>query len=235
MDAVQSVSERVSAPRARTGFVSGMLALVLIALPVQPAFAAGAPVGDPQQVVTFALGEIIAVLNDVGASEDSRRDRIADIAFAHFDFSTMSKLVVARPWQKFTPAERTEFIALFKTHLARSYGRRLARYEGTQVAVVGRRDEQRGDVTVLSKVVGGQFDGATMDYRMRGDTGTWLVIDVAIEGVSLVSNFRSQFKPILAQGGAPELLRRLKDKNDELHAAIQREKEQDAAGTRASN
>jgi phospholipid transport system substrate-binding protein len=184
------------------------------------------PADDPQQVVTVALDEIMTVLNDVDASEANRRDRIADIAFAHFDFSTMSKLVVARPWRKFTPDQRTEFVAAFKTHLARSYGRRLARYEGTKVAVVGRQDEQRGDVTVLSKVVGGQFDGATLDYRMRGATGTWLVIDVAIEGVSLVSNFRSQFKPILAQGGAAELLKRLKDKNGELHAAIQLEEQQ---------
>jgi len=197
-----------------------MLALGALALAAVPALAADEPAEDPQKVVAVALDDVMAVLNDAAASEASRRDRIADIAFAHFDFPTMSKLVVARPWRKFTDAERTEFIASFKTHLARSYGRRLARYEGTQVAVTGRRNEQRGDVTVLSKVVGGQFDGATMDYRMRGKTGTWLVIDVIIEGVSLVSNFRSQFKPILAQGGAPELLRRLNDKNDELHAEI---------------
>ena len=137
----------------------------------------------------------------------------------------MSKLVVARPWKKFTATQRDEFIEAFKTHLARSYGRRLARYEGTNVSVVGTQDEQRGDVTVKSKVVGGQFDGAKMDYRMRDKTGEWLVIDVIIEGVSLVSNFRSQFKPILARGGGEELLRRLNDKNDELHAEIRREEE----------
>ena len=97
------------------------------------------------------------------------------------------------------------------------------------MAVVGNQPEQRGDVTVLSKVVGGQFDGATMDYRVRGKTGTWLVIDVIIEGVSLVSNFRTQFQPILASGGAEELLNRLKDKNSELHAAIMIEEQPDVS------
>lgn len=199
-----------------------LVLLVVCALSVGSSNAAAgdAPAEDPQQVVTRVLAEIIEILNDVDSTEASRRDRIADIAFAHFDFSTMSKLVVARPWRKFTADQKTDFVDTFKTHLARSYGRRLARYERTQVAVVGRQDEQRGDVTVLSKVVGGQFDGATLDYRMRTSDGDWLVIDVVIEGVSLVSNFRSQFKPILAQGGAAELLKRLKDKNDELHAAI---------------
>ena len=88
------------------------------------------------------------------------------------------------------------------------------------IAEVGEVAEQRGDVTVKSEIVGGQFDGATIDYRSRVKDGEWLVIDVIIEGVSLVSNFRSQFKPIVAQGGAAELLARLKDKNDILQKEI---------------
>jgi phospholipid transport system substrate-binding protein len=204
--------------------VAALSAAVLFVAGATAAEDAAKPSGDPQQVVTGALDEVISILNSK-KTDAERRDQIAAIAFAHFDFPTMSKLVVARPWRKFTPPQRDEFIAAFKTHLARSYGRRLARYEGTQVEVIGTQEEQRGDVTVNSKVVGGQFDGAKMDYRMRGTTGTWLVIDVIIEGVSLVSNFRSQFKPILARGGAEELLGRLNDKNDELHADIEQEEQ----------
>ena len=174
-----------------------------------------------RQVVEEALSEIIQILNEKGSSEDSRRDRIAEVAYSNFDFDTMSKLVIARPWRKFSKEERAEFISEFKTHLARSYGRRLSRYEGVNVKVTTEVKEQRGDVTINSQVVGGQFDGAVLAYRMRGKTGKWLVIDVIIEGVSLVSNFRSQFKPIVAQGGAEELLRRLKDKNDSLQAEIE--------------
>jgi phospholipid transport system substrate-binding protein len=178
------------------------------------------PDTSAREVIDETVGKIIKILNDEGTPEDVRRDRIAEIAYERFDFDTMSKLVIARPWRKFTKEERAEFIAEFKTHLARSYGRRLSRYEGLAVKVVGDVPEQRGDVTVQSKVVGGQFDGAEMNYRMRGQTGEWLVIDVVIEGVSLVSNFRSQFKPIVAEGGAAELLSRLKDKNDGLQAEI---------------
>ena len=179
--------------------------------------------GSPRPIVEGALAQIIEILNEKGSSEESRRDRIAEIAYTHFDFDTMSKLVIARPWRKFSKEQRSEFIAEFKTHLAQSYGRRLSRYDGVNVKVTTEVAEQRGDVTVNSQVVGGQFDGAVMAYRMRGKTGTWLVIDVIIEGVSLVSNFRSQFKPIVAQGGAEELLRRLGDKNDVLRAEIEAE------------
>ena len=204
-----------------------LLLVGLIAV-VAPALAADfkMPAVSARRVAEGTVDQVIAVLNESGASEASRRDRIAAIAYEHFDFDTMSKLVIARPWRKFTKQERAEFVAEFKTHLARSYGRRLGGYQGVQLEVVGEVPEQRGDVTVKSEIVGGQFDGATIDYRSRAKDGEWLVIDVIIEGVSLVSSFRSQFKPIVAQGGAAELLARLKDKNDILQSQIEAEEKE---------
>ncbi len=204
--------------------------VLLLAAPIAfaaPVFAADSeqPEVSARQVAEQTIAEVMAVLNESGASEASRRDRIAAIAYEHFDFDQMSKLVIARRWKKFTKKERTEFIAQFKILLARSYGRRLGRYQGVQLEVVGEVPEQRGDVTVKSKVVGGQFDGVTIDYRSRATDGEWLVIDVIIEGVSLVSNFRSQFRPIVSRGGAPELLARLKDKNDILQKEIEADEE----------
>ncbi len=202
-----------------TRWVASFGGLLLAGTPAGPA-TAESPADSPRKVVEGAISEIVEVMNQKGASEDDRRHRIAEIAYANFDFDTMSKLVIARPWRKFTKEQRSEFVGEFKTHLARSYGRRLSRFEGVDVAVTSEVAEQRGDVTINSEVVGGQFGGVVIAYRMRGKTGRWLVIDVIIEGVSLVSNFRSQFKPIVSQGGAEELLRRLKDKNDVLQAEI---------------
>ncbi len=192
-----------------------------------PAFGADSeqPEVSARKVAEQTITEVMAVLNESGASEESRRDRIAAIAYEHFDFDVMSKLVIARPWRKFTKEERAEFIAQFKILLARSYGRRLGRYQGVHLDVVGEVAEQRGDVTVKSKIVGGQLDGVTIDYGSRATDGEWLVIDVIIEGVSLVSNFRSQFRPIVSRGGAPELLARMKDKNDILQKQIEADEE----------
>lgn len=201
-------------------FLSGVAVVALVAA-ASSLRAEDVPEIPARQVVQTALELVIEILNEKDSSEDSRRDRIADIAYARFDFDTMSKLVIARPWRKFSDAQRTEFIAEFKTHLARSYGRRLSRYEDVNVQVTSEVPEQRGDITINSEVVGGQFDGAVMAYRMRVRDGEWKVIDVIIEGVSLVSNFRSQFKPIVARGGAEELLRRLEDKNDALQEELE--------------
>ena len=168
---------------------------------------------EPQALVEETLRKVLVILNEEGLTSAERRRRIEAIAFDVFDFRTMSKLVLARNWKRFDKAQRQEFVEEFKRHLSRNYGSRLERYQQTDVAIVGTRVEPRGDVTVRSKVVGGQFDGIEMNYRLRQRQERWRVIDVVIEGVSLVANFRSQFVEIVSSGGPEELLRQLRDKN----------------------
>jgi len=163
--------------------------------------------------VEQTVNDVLAVLkmSDLGVAE--RRTRIEGIAYARFDFETMGKLVLARNWKKFDRAQQAEFIEEFKRHLSRSYGTRIERYEQEEVAIGDERTEQRGDVTVLTTIRGGQFDGIAIDYRLRKRGEDWRVIDVVIEGVSLVSNFRSQFKDIISKEGPAVLIAKLREKN----------------------
>jgi phospholipid transport system substrate-binding protein len=167
----------------------------------------------PRKVVSDTLDGVLEILNEPGLESAERRGRIQALAFEVFDFETMGKLSLARNWKKLSAEQRVEFIDEFKSHLARNYGSRLNRYQQTDVAVVGDRVEPRGDVTILTRVVGGQFDGVEMNYRMRERNDVWKVIDVVIEGVSLIGNFRSQFSEVMSRGGAEELLRQLRSKN----------------------
>lgn len=178
--------------------------------------AAAATTAAPEQVVRDALNRVLTILADPALDSPARRAQIENIAFDVFDFPTMSKLVLARNWKKFSKEQRKEFVAEFKQHLSRSYGNRLDRYQQTDVEIVGSRVEPRGDVTVLSKAVGGQFDGIQMNYRLRERSDRWRVIDVVIEGVSLVANFRSQFVEVVSRGGPEALLEELKTKNFDL-------------------
>ena len=90
--------------------------------------------------------------------------------------------------------------------MSASYGSRIDRFNQERIKVTGEREEPRGDVTVLSVVVGGEFENASVNYRLRNRSGRWLVIDVMVEGISFVSNYRDQFREVLGNGG-PEHLR----------------------------
>ena len=88
----------------------------------------------------------------------------------------------------------------------------MLRYANEKVEIRDSRVEPRGDVTLMTVIVGGAANGIDMNYRMRNRDDRWKVIDVVIEGISLVSNFRTQFKDIIGRDGPDGLLEKLRDK-----------------------
>jgi len=185
-------------------------AAVLIASAV-----AADPRADAQAAMKSTIDAVLAVLRTQGLDEAAKKTKIQDIAKQRFDFTTMSKLVLKRDWRAFSKPEQDEFVKEFTTYLAASYGSRISRYGKEDVATVGSRSEANGDVTVQTKIVGGEFDGSMVDYRLKLLEGKWRVIDVVIEGISLVANYRDQFKEVLSRGGPDELLKELREKNAE--------------------
>jgi len=71
---------------------------------------------------------------------------------------------------------------------------------------------------VKSKVVTAKRDEYSLDYRLMKKGGKWMAYDVVIEGVSLVSNYRSQFNKIITNEGYPALLKKLRSKSEEIKA-----------------
>jgi len=167
-------------------------------------------------VVSQTVDDVLAILNDPNLTSEARRSRIEQVAYDRFDFKTMSQLVIARHWRSFSPEQRKEFIREFKAFLSRTYGDRIDRYSNERVEIVGERPAPRGDVKVMTRIVGGEYEGAEVEYRLRERDGTWRVIDVKVEGISLVINYRDQFKALLAREGPEGLLEQLKKKNAEV-------------------
>jgi phospholipid transport system substrate-binding protein len=164
-------------------------------------------------VIEQTVAQVLGVLRDKSRTVAQRRLEIEKIAHARFDFRTMARLVLARDWKKLDSAKRDEFVDQFTTYLANDYGSRIDRYQQEQVNVLGEQSKPRGDVEVRTKIVGGANDGAIVDYRMRNGKDGWRIIDVVIEGISLVANFRDQFREVIARGGPEALLQKLKEKN----------------------
>ena len=200
-----------NAHRWRGNPIGVLLALALVAAAAQ---AAEPPKGPrPSQIIERTAEQILVILDDPERTVEQRRAEIGEIASALFDFRTMTRLVLGRNWKKLTPEQQGEFVQHFAGFLARDYGTRVERYEQQQVSVLGERVEPRGDVTVKTKVTGGEFDGAIIDYRMRYRNEDWRIIDVVIEGISLVANFRDQFREVLSREGPESLLEKLREKS----------------------
>jgi len=189
-----------------------LVAALAVCVGAAAAFAAAEP-ESAQVLIEKTVAQVLAVLRDESRSVAQQRLELEKIAHSRFDFRTMARLVLARDWKRLGAEERDEFVDQFTTYLANDYGNRLERYEQEDVKVLGEQPKPRGDVEVRTKIVGGDNNGAIVDYRMRKGKDGWRIIDVVIEGISLVANFRDQFREVIAKGGPEALLQKLKEKN----------------------
>ena len=164
-------------------------------------------------VITETIDEVLAVLRDKSKPTEDRIRSLEQIVYGRFDLYVMSRLVLARNWKRFSEEQKKQYVEEFKQYLTNSYGNRIERYDQQEVKIVGEREEPRGDVVVQTKILGGEFEGASVDYRLRKKDSDWRVIDVVIEGISMVSNYRDQFKSIVSSGGPELLLEKLREKN----------------------
>jgi len=202
--------------------VTAAAAVLSLGLAAAPARAA-----TPAETIDRVASQVIDILKDESLEQATRRRRVEDVAYRSFDFDVISKLVLARNWATLSPEQQKRFIEEFKQHLSVTYGKNLDSYANEKVVLLGDREEARGDWSVKTKIArGGGNDDILVDYRLRRPAGTddWKIIDVTIEGVSLVANFRSQFQEIMANGGADRMLALLAEKNAKGESILPPEK-----------
>ena len=150
-------------------------------------------------------------------NEEKRRQRVKGAVAKIFDYEEMARRSLATHWKERNPAQRKEFVELFTTLLENSYAGKIESYN--QEKIVYLQENVEGDhAEVRSKVVTAKRDEYTLDYRLLNKGGKWMVYDVVIEGVSLVSNYRSQFNRIISNQGYPELVKKLRTKSEEIKA-----------------
>jgi len=196
---------------ARTATV--ILAAVVSGLAVPGVRAATESEAGARAVIAETVDEVLAVLRDKSKPTEDRIHSLEQIVYGRFDLYVMSRLVLARNWKRFSKEQKEQYVEEFKQYLTNSYGNRIERYDQQEVEIIGEREEPRGDVVVKTKILGGEFEGALVDYRLRKQDSDWRVIDVVIEGISMVSNYRDQFKSIVSSGGPELLLEKLREKN----------------------
>jgi phospholipid transport system substrate-binding protein len=178
-----------------------------------------AEAGVPTEQLKTATDRVLKVLQDAElkqpAKREERRKQIRAIADQIFDWQETGKRALARHWQGRSPSEREEFSALFSDLIERSYISKIEQYSGERVEYVGETID--GDqATVRTKLITKSNTEIPIDYRMQKEGDRWRAYDVVIEGVSLVSNYRTQFNRIIQQSGYSELVNRMKTKQEEL-------------------
>jgi phospholipid transport system substrate-binding protein len=192
----------------RTQRFSIALMVALVAFIATPALAAA-----PTEQLKQRVDQVIKVLEDPALKDKTteRQAAIRKIAEDVFDYPDAARRALGVHWSSRTPQERDEFARLFADILDRAYVSKIDLYQGEKVSYLGETID--GDqATVKTRIVTKKGSEVPIDYRMHLKDGRWLVYDVIIEGVSLVSNYRTQFNKIVQTESYQALVDKLRSK-----------------------
>jgi phospholipid transport system substrate-binding protein len=189
---------------------------VLLILPLR-AYAA-----DAKTTVETQINKMLARMQEPSFKEQSRDAKLADIRKIIneiFDYQELSERTLGRDWKKFKPEQQTEFVDLFSKLLENVYADRILAYTHEKIEF-GKVTELRKDqVEVESYIITTDNKKVPLFYRLIQKDGNWRVYDVVIEGVSMIKNYRGQFREMLTNKTPEDLLQTLREKVKEKPAS----------------
>jgi phospholipid transport system substrate-binding protein len=175
----------------------------------------------PQQLVEQTSQTMLAKLKQEKQLLEAEPGRIYglvdEIVVPHFDFEYMSQMVLAKYWRAASAEQRQAFTAEFRQLLVRTYATSLKEYSDQELIYLPFREGSNKDqATVRTEVEQAGGFPIPIDYRLRLNSSDWKVFDVIIDGVSLVTNYRSTFAKEIRDGGLDGLIETLVKRNHEV-------------------
>lgn len=186
-----------------------VLLLVLVMSPIRGL------AGVPLDTVKTNVNGVLDVLRDPKlkgeAGKKVKEQRIEAAADKLFDYVELSKRTLGLSWNTFSPEQRREFVRLYRTILKNAYVDKITAYTNEQVNFTKETPLSEATAEIQSVIVskGGE---TPINYRVMKKENTWKVYDVVIEGVSLIANYRTQFREILGNNPPEKLLETLRKK-----------------------
>jgi phospholipid transport system substrate-binding protein len=176
---------------------------------------------SPQELVKQTTDQMLSKLRDEHQVIDQHPERIYElvnqIVLPHFDFERMSSLVLGKHWRTASPDQRQRFVEQFRNLLVRTYAKSLSSYTDNKVNFLPfRGGPDQDDVTVRTEVEQPGGFPIPIDYSLYLDKGgEWKVYDVVVDGVSLVTNYRTTFANQIRQESLDKLIAALATRNQQ--------------------
>lgn len=178
---------------------------------------------SPLETVRATINQVTPILQKVSEQNgDSRQERINkvwEIVESRFDLPELARRALGIHWRERTEGERQEFIKLFTELIKQTYSDTLMRYTGDIQFFFDQERIEGNFATVNTRMFNPALDKTIpIRYRLHRVGNDWLVYDVVIEQVSMVSNYRTQFHRIISRASYEELVQSIQNRLQELTA-----------------
>jgi phospholipid transport system substrate-binding protein len=174
--------------------------------------------GTPEQVVMKTVDNVLAILAKaeyhIPAKRSELREEIRQTLLQVVDMDRMAMLTLANYRSKFSDQQMKKFVDLFSKLLFNTYITHIEKYTDEKIDILKTYEMGDNMATVQTKIIG-QHSEFPVDYRMFKNGGKWKVYDIIVENVSLVQNYRIQFRDILINESPEDFLKRVEKKVEE--------------------
>jgi phospholipid transport system substrate-binding protein len=197
------------------------LSVTFVLLVVYGAFSSAKAAPSAEDVVKSTANQVLAKLRSeremLRQKPTALYQLVNELIIPHFDFRRMSQWVLGRYWRTASDTQRSAFVGEFRTLLVRTYATALLEYSDQKIRYLPvQAPAGAKTVTVKTQVDRPGGSPIPINYRMHDKDGDWKVFDVAVDGVSLVSTYRSTFGSQIRQDGLDALIKVLSARNKEL-------------------
>ncbi len=187
---------------------------------------AAADLIEPQQTIENASNQLKQRLQEPGFIHDFHKinDFVNEVIYPHIDFDLISSLVLGKSWKEATVEQKASFKKEFQLLLIRTYARALYELKDWSVRFLPvNNEEDPRKVMIKTEILQPGLQPISINYRMLHGESGWKVYDIIIEGVSLVTNYRTGFKNDVERSGGSlqQVIDQLARKNQEALNAPQ--------------
>ncbi|HZW87365.1 MAG TPA: ABC transporter substrate-binding protein [Gallionella sp.] len=178
----------------------------------------------PDELIKNTVQEVTGIIKqdkDILAGNQQKILALVDAkVLPHFDFDRMTRLAVGKYWRTATPEQKQALVGEFRSLLVRTYTRALSVYRDEVIEVKPVKvAADTTEVTIRTDVIKPGTQPVPVNYEMEKTADGWKAYDLSIEGVSLVTNYRSTFGTAIQQNGIDGLIKILADKNSTAEAS----------------
>lgn len=199
-----------------------LVVICVIALAGGRVIAEEVEVKPPQKLVAEVTAQVLTALRAINAKSGDQSEavsqKIEEIIVPHLDFTAMSKKVLGKHWRRADADQRQQFIQEFKLLLIRTYQTSLSKYSEEEIKFLPFRPGKKPDqlAVVKTEVLRSSGPKIPINYSLFKKPGSpWKVYDIGIEGISLVTNYRSSFSREIEKSGIEALIKSLAQRNQE--------------------
>ena len=154
---------------------------------------------EEENFITSFADSAISILSSDSLSDAERTSSFTDLVMSSIDLNLISKFVLSKAWKNASDEQKEEYLIAFKDYFVNSYANKLDQYTGEKVDVIGSQEAGKY-VIVESNIIREGTDTLKINlkWRLLNKDNQIKIIDLNIEGISLVIAQREEFQSFLA-------------------------------------